>query len=187
MNSDRLTLDGLATLWHALPLVDALNASAQTTLAIVQGEPPERTTASFNQLLTVTVTGLLTAAGLPAQGDCTALGQAIVWLSDLGVLEDMHVAFVEGEPSSAEHAVMALRDACVGQFQADYRRQILARYCANWDERRELAAQWIARQPAGFVRERQAWELSGNVDEMLESVGAGQRLVEHLRTTAKKF
>lgn len=185
MNSDHTDLDELASLWHDVPMVDAVLASAQSVLAVVLENPPERTTTGFNQLLIRTAEGLVAAAGFGAMDECMTLGQAVVWLSDMGVLEDLHVAFVEGEPNAAENVIVALRDACIGQLQADYRRYLMARYCAEWDVRHAVAAQWIMRQSPESVDGRQVWEFTENVDEMLESVGAANRLVGHLRAQPK--
>lgn len=185
MNFDHIDLDGLATLWHEVPMVEAVVTAAQCALTVVQENPPERTTADFNELLISVAERFAVASGLDASDDCTALGKAVVWLSGMGVLEDLHVAFVEGEPNAAENVIVALRDVCVGQLQADYRRYLMARYCAEWDDRHAVAAKWMTRQSPESVDGRQAWEFADNVDEMLESVGAAARLVGHLRARPK--
>lgn len=160
-------------------------ASAQSALTAVREIPPARTTAEFNRLLTEAAKRFTVARGWDASNDCTVLGQAVVWLTGLGVLEDLHVAFVEGEPNAAENVIVALRDVCIGQLQADYRRYLMARYCAEWEDRHAVATQWMTRQSPECVDGRKAWEFAENVDEILESVGAANRLVGHLRARPK--
>ena len=97
------------------------------------------------------------------------------------MLENLHVAFVVGEPTAAENVVGAMRDAWIGRLEGDYRRHLLSCHCADWVARRSLAEQWASRQSPESIGARQVWEFADNIEEILESVGAAQRLMAHLR------
>ncbi len=182
MNSDNeSTVAMLGRLWQTVPGSDAVIACVQEKLGSAQANPPERTTAAFNRLLSETAGELWNAAGLGCMDETRALGVAVTWLGTFGGCEDFLEAFLSGSEGAIEDVVYALRDACLGRLQVSYRQYLLYCHCGAWEQRCEIAAAWLASLETVVAPPKHPWELEGNVDEILESVGASRRLLEHLR------
>jgi hypothetical protein len=171
----------LGKLWHAAPLAGELREVAQKLMAVVATAQVPATKQSFDQFLTTCVRALLSATGRRPVDSRHALGQAIAWLSSLGLLDSLRLAFVTGDEMAAEETIIALVDALRHELQSNHRRYILARYCSEWNVRRNLARQYLAKGnglPTGVVR---SWEITDNIDEILERSFQGERLVAELQ------
>ncbi|MFA6286001.1 MAG: hypothetical protein WC661_01355 [Opitutaceae bacterium] len=158
-NSKPITLPELSALWQTVPCVEAIGLAFNCVAAV---ECPDRSHASFLDLLTLGGRELLTACG---RSDADALGQAQTWLASLGLLEALHVDFHTGDALAVQAIAVALRDACLGQMQTDYHRSLLARHCAAWETRVGLVGEWL-----GEDGDLQPWEIATSLDVIVESV-----------------
>lgn len=182
-NSKRTSLVALGKLWHAVPLADEVCEITQELLAVVATAQVPATKESFDQLLTTCVRALISATGRRPVDSRQALGQAITWLSALGLFDSLRLAFIAGDETAAEETIVALRDAFRDELQANHRRYILARFCSEWNVRRNLARQYLARRNAHPTVNVRPWEMTDNVDEILERNFQGERLVAELQAT----
>ena len=178
MNSKRHTLDSVAAKWHALPSAEAVGHAAKRLCE--EYRPASSSTREFRRLLVTVVRELSRAGdkGIPRGPD--ALGLALAWLSAAGGSDELHLAFSVGDPEATRQTIIALRDSFLGQLQADYRRYLIVTRCPDWATRHELAKEWREHQAPAAVANHRAWEFTDCVEEILDSVGAGQRLLDQL-------
>lgn len=177
MNSESSLLDQLVREWQDVPFADAIAAA----VAEVHTEVNERTTASFLTFLTLTSRRLLDARAHTVGCDAEVVGQAVVWLRQHGLLEELHLSFRDGALEAPTAIVHALRDACLEEVRRDHQRLMLTRRCSTFEQRVLVASKWLESHVASSRQPRAGWELADCIDDLLESAGAADRLLENLR------
>lgn len=179
MNSKESTLQSLAARWRDVPRANQVCDVAQTLLK--NSQSAGHSTIEFNSML-VTVTGELhRACGKHETDETTVLGSAIEWLGD--DLESLHLAFLDGDTTAAQAVIVALRDALLARLQSDYRLYLLTTRCPDWKTRNALAQAWAEKQPG--LGAHQSWEFTDCIDEILDSVDAGELLLKQLRSRSR--
>lgn len=176
-----LTLDEFVARWHNVPFSDDISDAARRIAALVGEELQEQTTVAFYALLMRVTREFFVVLKRPVQEDGSAIGQASQWLEGIGLLAELHDAFVAGMPNVANDTVTALRDSCLAELRINYHRYLLSYHCPTWEQRCALVEQWLATRSAA-QESRQPWELVDALEDILESFGEGARLAAQLRS-----
>jgi hypothetical protein len=181
MNGEPITLDALARIWHDVPRLVDVQAAADALISEMDAAQTAHTHEAFHCLLVRAQWALAAAAGEPTSREPIALGAAISALASVGRHHELLIAFTEGDAGSHEAIILALRDTWIADLQKHHHRLLLDTYCAAWPVRYALAREWLAQQDARRIGALRAWQLTECIADILDAVGAGERLLANLR------